>query len=84
MPLQERIEILEKDLVRERENRDRIQTDYNLLCQKVKYFIVLKHSLQNYWFLILIFSKMLGNYNKWRQNFKNENKNLKRVPNSKK
>ena len=50
MPLQERIEILEKDLVRERENRDRIQTDYNLLCQKVKYFIVLKHSLQNYCF----------------------------------
>ena len=37
MPLQERIELLERDLQRERDNRDNIQTDYNQLCQKVSF-----------------------------------------------
>ena len=38
MPLQERIELLERDLQRERDNRDNIQADYNQLCQKVRKF----------------------------------------------
>ena len=38
MPLQERIELLERDLQRERDNRDNIQADYNQLCQKVGKF----------------------------------------------
>ena len=40
MPLQERIELLERDLQRERDNRDNIQTDYNQLCQKVSFEVL--------------------------------------------
>ena len=35
IPLQERLELVERDLQRERENRENIQADYNQLCQKV-------------------------------------------------
>ena len=34
-PLQEQLETLEREVQRERENRDNIQADYNQLCQKV-------------------------------------------------
>ena len=37
LPLQERLDMVERDLQRERDNRDNIQADYNSLCQKVSF-----------------------------------------------
>ena len=43
IPLQERLELVERDLQRERENRENIQADYNQLCQKVSAFLYSDH-----------------------------------------
>jgi hypothetical protein len=39
VPLADRIEQLERELGREKESKDEIQTDYNQLCQKVSLVI---------------------------------------------
>ena len=55
IPLQERLELVERDLQRERENRENIQADYNQLCQKVS--AILCSSFKNTFRTIEIFKR---------------------------